>query len=67
MRKYPGFYIQKRSLRDYQTQNGSNVLGYIAEVNTKIIEDNPYYISGDLIGKQGVEGQYEDLLRGIKE
>lgn len=66
MRKYPGFYIQKRSLRDYQTQNGSNVLGYIAEVNNKIIEDNPYYISGDLIGKQGVEGQYEELLRGIK-
>ncbi len=66
MRKYPGFYIQKRSLRDYQTQNGSNVLGYIAEVNNKIIQDNPYYISGDLIGKQGVEGQYEELLRGIK-
>jgi len=66
MRKYPGFYIQKRSLRDYQTQNGSNVLGYIAEVNNKIIEENPYYISGDLIGKQGVEGQYEELLRGIK-
>jgi penicillin-binding protein 2 len=66
MRNYPGFYIQKRSLRDYQTQNGSNVLGYIAEVNNKIIEDSPYYISGDLIGKQGVEGQYEELLRGIK-
>jgi penicillin-binding protein 2 len=66
MRNYPGFYIQKRSLRDYQTQNGSNVLGYIAEVNNKIIENNPYYISGDLIGKQGVEGQYEELLRGIK-
>ena len=41
MRKYPGFYIQKRSLRDYQTQNGSNVLGYIAEVNNKIIDENP--------------------------
>ena len=66
MRKYPGFYIQKRSLRDYQTTNGSNVLGYIAEVNNKIISDNPYYLSGDLIGKQGVEGQYEELLRGIK-
>lgn len=66
MRNYEGFYIQKRSLRDYQTKNGSNVLGYIAEVNKKIIEDNPYYISGDLIGKQGVEGYYEDLLRGVK-
>ncbi len=66
MRKYPGFYIQKRSLRDYQTANASNVLGYIAEVNNKIISDNPYYLSGDLIGKQGVEGQYEEILRGIK-
>src|SRR5690606_17930631 len=66
MRNYPGFYIQKRSLRDYQTTNGSNVLGYIAEVNKKIIEDNPYYISGDLIGKQGIEGYYENYLRGVK-
>ncbi|HZJ35093.1 MAG TPA: penicillin-binding transpeptidase domain-containing protein, partial [Gillisia sp.] len=66
MRNYTGFYIQKRSLRDYQTHNGSNILGYIAEVNKKIIDNNPYYISGDLIGKQGIEGQYEDLLRGVK-
>ena len=66
MRNYTGFYIQKRSLRDYQTHNGSNILGYIAEVNKKIIDDNPYYISGDLIGKQGIEGQYEELLRGVK-
>lgn len=66
MRNYEGFYIQKRSLRDYQTHNGSNVLGYIAEVNKKIIEENPYYISGDLIGKQGVEGYYEEMLRGVK-
>lgn len=66
MRKYPGFYIQKRSLRDYHTTSGANVLGYIAEVNQQIIKDNPYYISGDLIGRQGVEGQYEELLRGTK-
>ncbi len=66
MRNYPGFYIQKRSLRDYQTQSAANVLGYITEVNRKIVTDNPYYISGDLIGKQGVEGYYEELLRGVK-
>lgn len=66
LRKYDGFYIQKRSLRDYHTTGAANVLGYIAEVNQKIISNNPYYISGDLIGKQGVEGQYEELLRGIK-
>ena len=66
MRKYEGFYIQKRSLRDYQVDHSANVLGYIAEVNQKIINENPYYISGDLIGRAGVESQYEELLRGVK-
>lgn len=66
MRKYEGFYIQKRSLRDYYTEHGANILGYITEVNQRIVNDNPYYLSGDLIGKQGVEGYYEELLRGIK-
>lgn len=66
MRKYEGFYIQKRSLRDYYTEDGANLLGYITEVNQRIVNENPYYISGDLIGKQGVEGYYEELLRGVK-
>ncbi len=66
MRKYEGFYIQKRSLRDYQVSHSANVLGYIAQVNRQKINDEPYYISGDLIGKQGIEGFYEKLLRGVK-
>ncbi len=66
MHKYEGFYIQKRSLRDYQIDHSANVLGYIAEVNNRIIENNPYYRMGDLIGMQGVEEQYEDVLRGVK-
>ncbi|WP_445453878.1 penicillin-binding protein 2 [Flavobacterium sp. 25HG05S-40] len=65
-RKFSGFYIQKRALRDYQVTYGSNVFGFITQVNDKIIEKNPYYKSGDLIGKQGVEESYEDVLRGIK-
>jgi len=35
LRKFKGFYIQKRSVRDYQTSIGANVLGYIAEANQK--------------------------------
>jgi penicillin-binding protein 2 len=66
MRKFEGFYIQKRSLRDYQTTIGANVLGFIAEANQKQIEANPYYKMGDLIGKQGVELSYEKELRGVK-
>ncbi|NNK69072.1 MAG: penicillin-binding protein 2 [Flavobacteriaceae bacterium] len=66
MRKFHGFYIQKRSLRDYQTSIGANVLGFIAEVNTGQIEKDPYYRMGDLIGKQGIELSYESEMRGTK-
>ncbi|WP_109435718.1 MULTISPECIES: penicillin-binding protein 2 [Aquimarina] len=66
MRKFEGFYIQKRSLRDYQTEDAANVLGYIGEVNEALIQKNPYYLSGDLIGIDGVEKQYENYLRGVK-
>ena len=65
-RMFLGFYIQKRALRDYQVTYGANVFGFITQVNDKIIENNPYYKSGDLIGKQGVEESYEEFLRGIK-
>ncbi|MCW5518710.1 penicillin-binding protein 2 [Aureitalea sp. L0-47] len=66
MHKFKGFYIQKRSLRDYQINHSANVLGYIAEADNKIIEKNPYYQMGDLLGKQGIEMQYEEILRGVK-
>lgn len=64
MHKYEGFYIQKRSLRDYNVDHSSNILGYIAEVGQGEISQNSYYQSGDLKGKQGVEEQYEKVLRG---
>ncbi len=66
MRKYEGFYIQKRSLRDYQTSIGANVLGFIMEAGEATIEENPYYKIGDLIGIQGIERSYEKELRGVK-
>lgn len=66
MYKYQGFYIQKRSLRDYQVKHSANVLGYIREVDERIINKNPYYQMGELIGMQGVESQYEEVLRGVK-
>jgi penicillin-binding protein 2 len=66
IRKFPGFYIQKRSARDYQTSIGANVLGYIAEVTPQKVKSNPYYQSGDLYGKSGVEKSYEKTLRGKK-
>jgi penicillin-binding protein 2 len=66
IRKFEGFYFQKRSLRDYEVAFGANIFGFITQVNEKIVAKNPYYNSGDLIGKQGVEQSYEETLRGIK-
>ncbi len=66
MRKYEGFYIQKRSLRYYDTESGANVLGYISEVNETDLRKNPYYVQGELTGRTGIEKQYEEVLRGRK-
>jgi len=66
IRKFQGFYIQKRSLRDYQVKFGANVFGFITQASEKTVQKNPYYNSGDLLGKQGVEESYETTLRGIK-
>ena len=41
MRKYKGFYIEKRSLRDYRTKAAANVLGYISEVNDCLLYTSP--------------------------
>lgn len=66
MRKYDGFYIQKRSLRYYSEKTAANILGYISEVNNRDLKKYTYYQSGELIGRQGVEKEYEEVLRGRK-
>ncbi len=67
MRKFePGFEVIKRSLRDYQVHVGANVFGSITQVTQAELEKNHYYHQGDLVGRQGVEESYEEVLRGIK-
>lgn len=66
LRRFEGFYIQKRSLRDFQVNYAANVFGFITQASEAIINTNPYYKGGDLIGKQGVEQEYEEILRGQK-
>ncbi|RPD99624.1 penicillin-binding protein 2 [Aureibaculum marinum] len=66
MYKYKGFYIQKRTLRQYPIKSAANVLGYIGEVSPYQLKKNSYYQQGELIGINGVEKQYEEALRGVK-
>lgn len=64
--KFPGFFVQNRTLRSYPSPIAAHILGYIGEVSSNIIEDDPYYQMGDYIGISGIEKAYEDDLRGIK-
>ena len=64
--RFPGFYVQKRSIRQYQYSNAAHVLGDVAEVSQSDIDDDDYYQPGDYIGKVGVEKSYEKVLRGDK-
>ena len=63
---YPGFYVQPRTLRKYSRPVAAHILGYVSEVDEGLIKKNPYYKSGDYIGKSGIEEAYESELRGQK-
>ena len=66
MFRFPGFYVQKRTVRQYQYPMAAHVLGDVAEVSPADIEEDDYYQPGDYIGKMGVERYYEKDLRGEK-
>lgn len=64
--RYPGFYIQTRTLRKYNVNHSADVFGYISEVSQSQINNDSYYTSGDYIGASGLERTYEEHLRGVK-
>lgn len=64
--KFPGIFVQTRTLRKYPDKIAAHILGYIGEVSEKTTKENPYYKSGDYIGISGIEYSYEEYLRGKK-
>lgn len=66
MFRFPGFYVQKRSVRHYKYPYAAHVLGDVAEVSQSDIDEDSYYQPGDFMGKLGVERYYEKQLRGEK-
>ena len=47
-------------------QYAAHVVGYVAEITKEELEtrDRELYRGGDMIGKNGIEREYEDVLRG---
>jgi penicillin-binding protein 2 len=64
--KFPGFFVQSRTLRKYTRPMAAHVLGYVGEVNEEMIARDEYYQAGDYIGISGIERAYEQELRGEK-
>ncbi len=64
--KFPGFYVQPRTVRKYPFPVAAQTLGYVGEVNADHIKNDEWYRSGDYIGISGLESIYEKELRGKK-
>ncbi len=64
--RYPGFFIQKRILRQYNYDCSGNLLGNIREVSQADIDRDEYYERGDYCGDLGIEKSYDKFLRGVK-
>lgn len=64
--RFPGFYVQPRTLRKYTYPVAAHTFGYIGEASPDLIARKPYYRSGDYVGINGIEKSYEDVLRGKK-
>ncbi len=64
--EYPGITVVPKTVREYPVNSMANVLGYVKEVDKEFLatDTSQYYRMGDLIGKSGIELQYEQQLRG---
>ncbi len=63
----PGVQVESEPLRRYPLGlMASHLLGYVGEISDKELAKPEYadYLSGDLMGRMGIERRYERLLRG---
>ena len=63
--KYPGFYFQKKTIRDYPVPIASNVIGYTSEINPAELKNKSDYTLGEMIGRQGIEKTYEKDIENM--
>lgn len=67
--EFKGVEIKEEAVREYPYGSlAAHVLGYVGEISSEELKakNKTAYGPADLIGKEGVEKQYEDVLRGAK-
>lgn len=63
---FNGFQMVERNIRSYPSPHAAAVLGYIGEVSPDMLKKDRFssYRQGDYVGIDGLEAQYEEVLRG---
>jgi len=63
--RFPGFYEEPISMRDYPYPNAGNIFGYLNEISSEELSaERSFYSMGDNTGRAGLERFYEKELRG---
>jgi penicillin-binding protein 2 len=65
---FPEMEVFRSQKRLYpQNQMAAHVIGYTGEISEKELDMPEFakYVQGDIVGKAGIERQYNDTLRGI--
>ena len=67
----PGVLVRESSMRDYVYQDlASHIIGYVGEISKSELRYyqnqgvNSYHVQ-DMIGKSGLEKEYESYLKGV--
>lgn len=64
---YSGIYLEAQPIRDYPLgYSACHLLGYDGLITEHELKEQSFYAMGDNIGKDGIEKEYDVLLRGIK-
>lgn len=71
--EYPGLYLEWRPRRRYLAgEAAAHLLGYLGEITAEELDDSTFaedpderYARGSIVGKDGIERQYEHELQGI--
>lgn len=66
--EFPGVSWYSRPKRNYlETGSFSHLIGYVGDISREELKVfyNKGYQSGDIIGKAGIERQYDSVLRGV--
>jgi penicillin-binding protein 2 len=62
-----GIFINQHLIRRYSDKGGlSHILGYLGKIRTSEIEDYQGYSLLDFVGREGLEKEYEEILKARK-